>query len=274
MVDFSNYKTRIKLTNKLSGLPQAQLNEIIFALNPPPGTIAEQGPNRERVVALLQWVEGPIGCGWETFLEVIHGLCPELVPQLASSVRITPQGWFLVHPYGMLPHFTGRKAELQMLTEWLTKDTIHPLLVLRALGGFGKSALTWHWITEELQPKDWPQVMWWSFYEQLASFDNFLRSAVAYLIGGSAQTLPPSQQLEQLLLAVQQKRVLLVLDGFERGLRAYGSMGAAYQGNEDGEENAADLAMENQLGRDCISPLADQFLRKLAWIIHECFLKQ
>jgi hypothetical protein len=35
----------------------------------------------------------------------------------------------------MPPNFTGRKAELQTLSNWLQNDTQHPLFVLRALGG-------------------------------------------------------------------------------------------------------------------------------------------
>ena len=64
----------------------------------------------------------------------------------------TPRQWFLAHPYAMPPHFTGRQSERQMLTQWLTADTKHPLLVIRALGGFGKSALTWHWLTPRCKP--------------------------------------------------------------------------------------------------------------------------
>ncbi len=52
--------------------------------------------------------------------------------------------WFLAHPYPMPPNFTGRVDERAMLTHWLGADAAHPLLSLRALGGFGKSALAWH----------------------------------------------------------------------------------------------------------------------------------
>jgi hypothetical protein len=74
-------------------------------------------------------------------------------------------GWFLAHPYPMPPNFTGRIAERQRLDRWLSADPEHPLLCLRALGGFGKSALVWHWLTHDVRPADWPRVVWWSFYE-------------------------------------------------------------------------------------------------------------
>ena len=38
-------------------------------------------------------------------------------------------GWFLPHPYGAQPNFTGRAAERQMLSDWLANDGEHPLLV-------------------------------------------------------------------------------------------------------------------------------------------------
>lgn len=63
-------------------------------------------------------------------------------PELETVSPEVPPRWFLAHPYLMPPHFTGREAERRMLRDWLNRDEKHPLLVLRALGGFGKSALT------------------------------------------------------------------------------------------------------------------------------------
>ena len=167
----------------------------------------------------------------------------------------TPKPWFLAHPYGMPPYFTGRVTERQLLSDWLNHGT-QPLLVLRALGGFGKSALTWHWLLHDVAERDWPLVVWWSFYEEKAGFDNFVFATLAYLSGREAEDLNPSERVRQLLEYVRQQRILLVLDGFERELRAYGNLEAAYQG--DGEREIADA------GRDCINPGAEWFLRNLA----------
>lgn len=76
---------------------------------------------------------------WRQLL-IALGAAPEPVQPEAPS----RDHWFLAHPYAMPPNFTGRVAERNMLNDWLTRDDAHPLLVLRALGGFGKSALTWH----------------------------------------------------------------------------------------------------------------------------------
>ena len=77
---------------------------------------------------------------WHQLLTAL-GAPPE-PPEVKQPTR---DQWFLAHPYAMPPNFTGRAAERAMLTDWLTSGAAHPLLVLRALGGFGKSALTWHW---------------------------------------------------------------------------------------------------------------------------------
>jgi hypothetical protein len=45
--------------------------------------------------------------------------------------------------------------------------------VVRALGGFGKSALCWQWLTHDVDPAQFSRVVWWSFYEGDASFDSF-----------------------------------------------------------------------------------------------------
>jgi tetratricopeptide (TPR) repeat protein len=169
----------------------------------------------------------------------------------------TPEGWFLAHPYGMPPNFTGRRAERNMLTGWLNSDKDHPLLIIRALGGFGKSALTWYWLTHDVDSKQHPKVVFWSFYEGDASFENFLKETLKYLGVLNAEQMNPRQQTEFLLNLLQYPGLLLILDGFERVLRAYGSMGAAYQGDE--LQRDKDDSRDNS--RDCVNILADLFLR-------------
>jgi hypothetical protein len=178
-------------------------------------------------------------------------------PAATLTQEDKPRQWLLAHPYGMPSYFTGRIAEQQMLSDWLNQDSQHPLLVLRALGGFGKSALTWHWLLHDVKPQQWQQVVWWSFYEEQANFNNFLRVTLTYLMGRELGEMPPRQQLEQLLDLLSRSPVLLVMDGFERELRAYSSMGAAYQGDELEQT-------ERQNDRDCINPYAEQFLRNLS----------
>jgi len=144
-----------------------------------------------------------------------------------------------------------------MLTGWLTKDKEHPLLILRALGGFGKSALTWYWLTHDVKQEQYPFVVFWSFYEGDSSFENFLKETLTYLCIPNAEAINPHQQTEVLLNILQRPGLLLILDGFERDLRAYGSMGAAYQGDKLQKEKDD----REDTSRDCINPYADAFLR-------------
>jgi tetratricopeptide (TPR) repeat protein len=107
-----------------------------------------------------------------------------------------------------------------------------------------------------VKPADWPRVVWWSFYEGDASFDNFLVKTLDYLSGGKIKlTTPTTEHLLALLQILQQPGTLLVLDGFERALRAFGGLDAAYQGDE---------AKAKGSDRDCISPLAENFLLNVA----------
>ncbi len=175
-----------------------------------------------------------------------------------------PEDWFLPHPYPMPPNFTGRVAEREMLTRWLGGDAAHPLLSLRALGGFGKSALAWHWLTHDVAPAAWPRVVWWSFYEGDASFDHFLAETLHYLSSGKIEPERPStDNVATLLELLHAPGTLLVLDGFERALRAFGGLDAPYRGDEVPTPDTRDPRSETN-DRDCISPLAELFLYNVA----------
>lgn len=179
----------------------------------------------------------------------------------------TRDEWRLAHPYPMPPNFTGRAAERKMLSRWLEADSNHPLLVMRALGGFGKSALAWHWLLHDVDPTRWPRVVWWSFYEGDANFDSFLGVTLAYLGQGeiAPRRLGPRQQADALLRLLHQPGSLLILDGFERALRAYSGMGAAYQGDDPAKPEAQAPHHGSRITHhDCVSPIAEHFLRSLA----------
>jgi len=148
-----------------------------------------------------------------------------------------------------------------------------------ALGGMGKSALTWAWLQRDVLglplPGETPGaceavegcrvdeaarpegVLWWSFYEREAGFAKFLDEALIYASGGEVDpaTVPSTHDKAQaLLVLLQRRRVLLVLDGFERALRAYAGLGAAYQGDQVAEDARGDY-------RACVDPHAGLFLQ-------------
>ena len=100
--------------------------------------------------------------------------------------------------------------------------------------------------------------MWWSFYEGESSFSNFLDEALIYF--SSRKVTPTSspstyEKVRQLVNLLQQQRALLVLDGFERQLRAYASLDAAYQTDQ--------VTEESRDARACIDPITAQLLRDL-----------
>ena len=81
-------------------------------------------------------------------------------------------------------------------------------------------------------------VFWWSFYDDRSSFPSFLRQALSYVSDGKEDPEKLTSDYDRavaLLDWLQQRRVLLVLDGFERELRAYASLSAAYQGERPRE---------------------------------------
>ncbi len=234
--------------------------------------------NRDlRVIPLLKTpCEKPLYVGALTHIDFTAGADLDLAwSQLLTSLGAPlepeppkepqPDRWFLPHPYPMPPNFTGRLAERAMLTAWLDADADNPLLSLRALGGFGKSALAWHWLTHDVPPAAWPRVVWWSFYEGDASFDHFLAETLHYLSDGKIKPdkLSPKDAVEKLLEMLHAPGTLLVLDGFERVLRAFAGLDAAYQGDEVAKPETRNPRPETN-DRDCISPLAELFLYNLA----------
>ena len=62
-----------------------------------------------------------------------------------------------------------------------------------AIGGMGKSALTWKWFNQ-IAPNEMKPLagrMWWSFYESDATFENFMNRALCYVSGQSEDEVRP-----------------------------------------------------------------------------------
>jgi len=81
--------------------------------------------------------------------------------------------------------FVGRAAQLATLNDWAGPAGAHPVLVFEAIGGTGKSMLTWEWTTRHASDvrDDWAGVFWYSFYEKGAVMADFCRRALAYMTG-------------------------------------------------------------------------------------------
>jgi len=196
-------------------------------------------------------------------------LCTEVVAALPKPstrsgriiVPMPPQP-YLAHPYPLQENFTGRQKNLAMLTEWLRAQNGQPLLSLVGMGGLGKSALSWFWLCEDLphEKLNLAGVLWWSFYEQGASFESFITHALLYASGGTidpAQLQSDYDRMQALFCILQDSPFLLILDGAERLLRAYHALDAPYKG----DNFSAEAGDKHLL---CADPRAGQFLQWLA----------
>lgn len=248
----------------------------------------DQRKFRERVSSerLYDTFRSPAEVGWRVLrairnYETLNALSLGYSPAGRSEwiYPLPPQPYF-VHPYLLQENFTGRVSSRKELTQWLLTDT-RPVLALAALGGIGKSALTWAWVQRDVLGLPLPGhseyppetsadcrvpdearpygVLWWSFYEREASFKAFLDRALSYCSGGevtSEAIAEPAEKVRRLANLLRERRYLLVLDGFERELWAYYGISAAYQA----DPVTKDLRAED---RDCINPHAADLLRKL-----------
>jgi tetratricopeptide (TPR) repeat protein len=185
-----------------------------------------------------------------------------------SDIPEPPEA-YIAHPYTLLQthRLVGRQEELNLLTNWVTKkqEGIYwtRILSVVAVGGMGKSALTWKWFND-IAPQEMKPLagrMWWSFYESDASFENFVIRALAYVTQRSreeVQKIPLPEREMQLLAALDRELFLFVLDGLERILIAYARMDAARL--DDGQ-----VRSEKKL-RKTSDPRVGSFLKKLTQI--------
>src|SRR4030095_2808253 len=73
-------------------------------------------------------------------------------------------------------------------------------------------------------------------------------------------------QVDELLKAMQSQKILLIMDGFERALRAYSSMNAAYQADEESPSPSEAIGRGGQggeVGSDCVNINAEIFLKSV-----------
>lgn len=124
---------------------------------------------------------------------------------------------YIAHPYPLPDHFTGRDSERASLSNWLFNEK-EPVYVMEAIGGMGKSALSWVWLQRDILERyvEIDGIFWWSFYD--GPFDSFIRHLACYVLGKEDNSVS-SGDMTRLSATLQQRRFLLVLDGLERALR-------------------------------------------------------
>ena len=162
--------------------------------------------------------------------------------------------------------FVGRGAQLATLNDWAEPTEAHPVLLFEAIGGTGKSMLTWEWTTRHASDArdDWAGVFWYSFYEKGAVMADFCRRALAYMTGQAVEAFQKKKQpeLSELLAhQLQERPWLLILDGLERVLVGYHRYDAAQLADEQ-SGRTDEIARRDPCS--AIRPLDDDLLRQLA----------
>ncbi|HYY49697.1 MAG TPA: TIR domain-containing protein, partial [Nitrososphaeraceae archaeon] len=166
-------------------------------------------------------------------------------PHTPSTIRpVPPQPYFNL-AYHLLQGFIGRSSELDLITDWYSGQS--NVLALIGIGGIGKSALVWYWIHSRLVNKNsaltdqiskdeqvdnsnsalsdiTDGIFWWSFYDPKNTVDRFLDELLFYISAGELRDRPSYTEFDRLsalISILQKKRVLIVLDGFEKLLLTY-----------------------------------------------------
>ena len=231
--------------------------------------------------------------GLNTLRDEIESDAPKDAKADAQSLhRFTtipkPPEAYVAHPYTLSQtrDLVGRQKELNALTDWVATPGSKPydarIFCFVAIGGMGKSALTWKWF-RDIAPEEMNPCagrLWWSFYESDASFENFLNRALCYVSGlpeDKVRELAWHDRENELLRHLSGQPYLLVLDGLERILLAYHRMDAHSLADDDYDRRTANAVAgahglpssaaqsftgEHRL-RQTIDPRAGVFLRKL-----------
>jgi hypothetical protein len=190
---------------------------------------------------------------------------PALPPSPDENLPITPPAFHYVRkPYVEKQGFTGRARELTLLDQWAVSSDA--MLLFQAIGGMGKSMLTWHWLKNRADAArtDWAGQFWYSFYELGADLNDFCVHALAYIRHQPPKTFRGRRTLDlgdELLRELAVRPWLLVLDGLERVLVAYNRTGKEHMSDEEA------VVVRDGMGReprDCFRPEDDDVLAMLA----------
>lgn len=251
------------------------------------------------VTAFFKSPEDLRACAFEALNKLGKTLAEDAPDEMAaakmhrrSAIPTTPEP-YIAHPYTLLQtrDLVGRQTELSALTDWVAKPGSPAfearILALVAIGGMGKSALTWKWF-QDIAPNEMKPLagrMWWSFYESDATFENFVLRALCYVSGENEEDAKrrPWHECETLLLQhLNESPYLIVLDGLERALLAYHRIDASSLADDAYDQRTANYVAnayglpasaaqsftgEHRL-RNTIDPRAGVFLRKLSRIKH------
>lgn len=193
---------------------------------------------------------------------------PAFGPQ-ATTIP-TPPAFYAEPDYIGSHQFVGRQAELDALSDWANHSDPTNLLLFEAIGGNGKSMLTWEWTiwhsTKGRAGGDaWAGRFWYSFYEKGAIMADFCRRALAYMTGKPLEEFAKKKTsflVTDLLAQLHARPWLLILDGLERVLVAYHRIDAAEVPDEEANTPTDKILSRNPC--DAIRDEDNDLLRALA----------
>lgn len=181
---------------------------------------------------------------------------PPANPQTEPGRSLPPAPLITNAPYGLETAIVGRVDERLLLDDWFQRDADHPFLAVIGLGGQGKSALTWDWMQDLRDGGQAPPLLiWWSFYESDGTMDKLMATMLRHF-GDDPSGFPNLRTaVDRFLQHLQTNPALIILDGAERLLRAYSSMAAAYQGDDDAPSGPQQAA-----AHQCVDGVTGQLL--------------
>ncbi len=190
----------------------------------------------------------------------VSGASPSTRTQWAGAL---PPDLFAQPPYIPGYAFQGRIKEISAIDDWA--GSADPVMMFEAIGGMGKSMVTWEWVTRAARSRDghWAGMLWYSFYERGADMRGFCISALSYITRkapSSFQTLSSRYLADILLPLLRLQPWLLVLDGLERVLVEYHRFDAAQLLDEEvGRSQHSSPRASNA----CLRPEDDELLQSL-----------
>lgn len=237
---------------------------------------------------VVDYFDSPDDLRAKVIAALSHHRVPDVNPPHPVSDIPQPPEPYIAHFYTLLQtSLVGRSEELSLLTDWVaTRDSkVYKARVLNvvAIGGTGKSALTWKWFNE-IAPREMKPLagrVWWNFYESDARFKNFITRALAYVTRREREEIErntlPAEREDLLLAALDREPFLIVLDGLERLLNAYTRADAPLLNDGLDEATADQMARafgpsgsavptpaDDRRRRKTTDPRVGNFLRKLS----------
>ncbi|MBE7172945.1 MAG: DUF4062 domain-containing protein [Williamsia sp.] len=200
-----------------------------------------------------------------------------VVKPITNTTLLTPMGappdpipvppiLYAQPPYIGSHQFVGRETQLEVLNDWARPANPYTILLFEAIGGNGKSMLTWEWTKyHSTAVRKWAGIFWYSFYDRGAVMADFCRHALSYMTGRPLEDLKKKKTLElkdSLIYYLNSQPWLFILDGLERVLVAYHRIDAAEIADEELNTPTDKIASRNPCS--CVNDEDDDLLRSLS----------